>query len=249
MGEILNLTVIKTIAGNKVVKPDSDGYYKVTLGAFNVRNHLGDVYKFDGVGELLNDDKCLVTSRLKAGRLRSEADHPQRAPGMSASDFVLRNVEISMQCVCAHIKEINVKETSVSENIPGVGNVVIVEGLVKPSGVFGSALKESLDSSGEDTCFSIRSFTRDRYVNGITYKRVTQIVTWDWINAPGIRYASKLGSPAIESQDICKFDIDELAATVKTKCVSTESRDVVECIESLASDYVKDDILTKWSKV
>ena len=249
MGDVLNLTVIKTTAGNKVVKPDSNGYYKVTLGAFNVRNHSGAVYKFDGVRDLLKDDKCLVTSRLKAGRLRAEADHPPRVPGMTDSNFILRNMEISMKCVCAHIKEINIKETNISENIPGVGNVVIVEGLVKPSGAFSAALQESLDNPEEDTCFSIRSFTKDKAVNGVTYKQVTQIVTWDWINAPGIRYASKLGSPSVESQDICMFDVDELAAAVKSKSVSVESDDVEECIESLASDYVKDDILTKWSKV
>jgi len=246
MSEIMKLTVIKSAVGNKIVNPDSAGYYKVTLGAFNVRNSSGDVYMFAGIPELLKDKTSVFNRRLLAGRLRAEAEHPGREPGMTDEQFIMRNFKILTTQSCAHIKEITIKETNSSENIPGVGNIVLVEGLVRPSGQYGVGLKSSLDNPDEDTCFSVRSITQDT-PNGLhVIKRVRHLITWDWINEPGIKYASKLGKPAVESEDLQSFIPEDLTLVDTNFGCSTEANDQFECVNELIEIERAADIVSKW---
>jgi len=248
MSDVVNLTVIKSMAGNKKVVPDKDGYYEVILGAFNVRNSAGAIYAFSGVRDILTNKDGVFGKKLLSGRLRCEADHPAREPGMTNEKYIIRNLEISMQHVCAHIKEVSINETKRSENIPGIGNIVIIKGLVKPTGAFGSGLKDSLDNPAEDTCFSIRSFTVDKMrPDGNLIKTIREIVTWDWVSAPGIRYASKLSSPSVEAMDICSIDIQALADTELPEGISSESHDVEDSIKQITSSIIpEEDILDRW---
>jgi len=248
MSDIVNLTVIKSLAGNKKVTPNKDGYYTVTLGAFNVRNSAGAIYLFDGVKEILTNKDGVFGKKLISGRLRSEADHPAREPNMTNEKFIIRNLEISMQHICAHIKEVNIKETKHSENIPGIGNIVLIKGLIKPTGIFGEGLKESLDNPSEDTCFSVRSFTVDKVrPDGNTIKRVKEIVTWDWVSAPGIKYASKLNAPSVEGMDVCKISTDELSNMNLPQVASVESDDIRDSITQIVDSTTDNsDILDSW---
>jgi len=248
MSDVVNLTVIKSLAGNKKITPDRDGYYAVTLGAFNVRNSAGAIYLFDGVKEILTNKDGTFGRKIASGRLRSEADHPAREPNMTNDKFIIRNLEISMQHICAHIKEVTIKETKYSENIPGVGNIVLIKGLIKPTGIFGDGLKDSLDNPSEDTCFSVRSFTVDRVrPDGNIIKRIKEIVTWDWVSAPGIKYASKLGSPSVEGMDVCKISTDELSSIKLPEVASVESDDIRDSITQIIDFAMEeDDILDTW---
>ena len=234
---------------SKAILPDKDGYYRVTLGAFNVLNHSGAAYSFKGVKEFLADKSTVFNRRMTAGRLRAEADHPKREPGMTDEQFILRNLDIPMANACAHIKEIIIKETNSSENIPGLGNIVLVEGLIRPSGPKSDGLRESLENPHEDTCFSIRSFTRDMVMNGIVVKFIKQIVTWDWVNEPGIKYASKLGKPSVESYDIASLDISDLARLSTTGFMhgcSLESQDQTNMVQELLQLCSSTDIVDRW---
>jgi len=249
MSNVVNLTVIKTVANNKTIKPDEDGYYRVTLGAFNVMNSAGMVYSFKGVPEFLKDATNTFNKRLLAGRLRSEADHPPKVPGMTEEQFIMRNLAIPMKTVCAHIKELIVTETNKSENIPGIGNIVLIEGLVKPSGPFSSGLKDSLDNPNEDTCFSIRCFTKDVPTGLHVVKYVKQLVTWDWVGEPGIKYASKLGKPAVESEDIAFGDISKLEINtdvVQVAGTSQEADEQLTALSELVDSCNDSDIVGTW---
>lgn len=248
MSEMVKLSTVKANLDNRVCTKDEDGYYKVTFGAFNVRNSAGDVYSSEGVKELLTTSKSLAYRRLTMGRLRSEADHPAREPGISDHEWIIRNLDTSMKCVCGHIKEISIVETEKSEGIPGIGNIMYVVGWIKPSGKYGDGLKESLDNPNEDTCFSIRSFTKDTKVSHYYIKKVLEVVTWDWINAPGIKYASKLSGPALETINECSFDIDELLDAAKLLPASNENADIIQTIDSLRTNVNNEvvDIINRW---
>jgi len=242
----VKLTVIKSNAGNRVVKPDADGYYKVVLGAFNALNSAGEAYSFDNIENILNDKSNVLNTRMTTGRLRAEADHPRREPNQTTRDFVSRNLDISTARASAHIKQVWLEQTDISEGIPGLGKVVLVKGLVKPSGVYGKGLKDSLDNPEEDTCFSIRCFTVLKRVGIQAVRYVKQIVTWDWVNAPGIQYASVLNGPTVESADLCEFNIEELLAIEEAGLVTAESMDRVAVLKEITPEVSAEDVLSKW---
>jgi len=247
MSNVVKITSISTKAGNKKITPDSDGYYLVTLGALNVRNHSGDIYLFRGFKDAVERKGSVFERRMSTGRLRGEADHPKFETGMSRAEFVMRNLDISNKEVCMHIKEINIIETNSSENIPGVGNIVLVKGLIKPTGAYGDGLKESLDNPAEDTCFSIRSFTKDKAVGTNFIKVVNEVVTWDWVGSPGIKYASTLNSPTVEAHTICECELQELIDLEPARLVANESSDVRDLISDISIQYSKEDALSVWS--
>lgn len=247
MAEV-RLTTIKSQAGNKIVKPDADGYYKVVLGAFNTTNSSGDIYSYSGIPEIFADKSNVMNQRLLTGRLRAEADHPVRAPGETVNSFVRRNMDISTKSTAGHIKEVNLVATDVTENIPGMGKVVLVTGLVKPSGVFGKGLKDSLDNPEEDTCFSVRCFSIPK-PNGLrTIRYVKQIVTWDWVNAPGIKHASKLNGPTVESEDLAIFDIATLIEEMQSdpEYCTAESSELLDAAMELNVPVPEGDIISRW---
>jgi len=111
MSKTIKLTVMKPNGENKKLEQDGEGYYKISLGAFNIDNSKGDIYLFDGVDAILKNKESILNRRLLTGRLRSETEHPTMMPGMSERDFVFRYLEIPMTSVCAHIKEVMFKFT------------------------------------------------------------------------------------------------------------------------------------------
>ena len=72
-------------------------------------------------------------------------------------------------------------------------------GKVKPSGPMGPSLKEQLENPSENVAFSVRSLTRDKRIAGQLFKHMTTLVTWDYVNEPGISVATKYDNPSLES--------------------------------------------------
>jgi len=248
MANVVSITKIKTTAGNVKLKPDSDGYYEVVLGAFNVPNSQGVVYLGKPAMDILNNPDSVINKRLSTGRLRSEADHPEVTADMTNGMIVTRQLDISNKCVCGFIKEINIIETDKSAGIPGIGNIVIIKGKIKPSGAFGDALKASLDNPEEDTCFSVRSFAKELFIGSTKCRRNTEIVTYDWVNAPGIKYASKLHKLAIESEDIIVLDLDEVTPEEVRLMCANESEDVKTSLNRLFDTTYEEDVMSSWCK-
>jgi len=48
---------------------------------------------------------------IKDGKLYSEYNHPKYEPGMTAKEFVARNLEIDMDRIIAHISKVELIET------------------------------------------------------------------------------------------------------------------------------------------
>ncbi len=174
-------------------KPDSDGYYKIRAGTIGVPNTSGIVYEVtDKVKQLFSEDSPLM-SRLNSGYLRSEQGHPKRTPGMTDKDYVRRILKIEETRFCGHIKAITVTEQS---NRKGVFDVVIE---IKPAGPFKDALEDDLSNPHSNTAFSIRSLVDQRIENGVIIRTLTTIVTWDFVDSPGIDSANKLNSIGLEN--------------------------------------------------
>lgn len=190
-----------------VGKPDENGYYDIVLGAFNIPNTSGVIYRFKAAKKWF-ESNSLVMKRIRDGQLRSEAGHPQRRPGEKLQDFIARLPQIERARVCAHIKEVRLEAPE------GDDGPVTVYGKVKPAGPFGPYLKESFENPDENVAFSVRSIVRDVMIGGQLYKDIVTLITWDWVNEPGIKKANKWQSLGIENDNCVVVDeVEELHFT------------------------------------
>jgi len=213
-----------SLAGtNKVgnLKMDANGYRLITLGALNVFNSAGQFYEYEGAKELFTSSSSLMR-RIGRGVLKAECGHPKKEVGMSDDAFARRCLSIYESETCAHIKEVYLDFDNVKDE---KGQPVIaIMGWVKASGVKGDFLERSLANPDENVCFSIRAFTDDYRDKGIVKRILREIVTWDYVNEPGIAFAEKFKSPALELYDVevTRGQL-ERATTGETYGIATES--------------------------
>ncbi len=189
-------TTFKGSPKKGILKPDSNGYFDLPVGGLNVLNSAGQWYDYNGARELFEESSQLMR-RVKRGALRGEVGHPQPLPGQSEDDYLLRILTIDERNVCAHFSELYLD----TQNFKGEDSspIIAIMAKVTPSGPFGPMLEKKLNNSQENVCFSIRAFTSDSYVKGRYTRVLKNVVTFDYVNEPGIHIAEKFKSPAIES--------------------------------------------------
>lgn len=190
---VLSATSYKPKIG--ALQKDKDGYYLVRLGAFNVFNSQGAFYIAKGVRDLIENENSIFHRRLKKGYLVGEMGHPRMKPGMSVQEFMQRNGRMEPDNVAFHVKDIVITQTGETvESMGNYGDILLVEGWIKPSGPKGPFLKEALDNPHQNVAFSVRSISTDTMVNGIKIKETKAILGWDWVDEPGINNANKFDS-------------------------------------------------------
>ena len=193
-------------SGNLVC--DADGYYTTVIGGLNVYNSVGQMYTANGVKELF-ESSGLLMRRVQRGRLHGEYGHPKPLPGERERDFLNRMFLINEEKMSHHFKEIWLDENSVKDHS---GNPVIaIMAKVRPSGPYGKYLEDALKNPAENVCFSIRAFTDDFRERGITYRQLKTIITWDYVQSPGIAFAEKFSSPALEGLQV--FELEDRVVT------------------------------------
>lgn len=182
-----------------ILKPDENGYYELVIGGLNTLNSAGEYYTLDGARELFQDSNAFMR-RIKTGNLRGELGHPKKHPNQTMNDYFSRIVSIDEGNVCCHFAEVWLDENYGKKNSQfNNPNLVAIMAKVKPTGPKGHILEQSLNNPKENTCFSIRALTKDYMSNGRTHRVLKQIVSWDYVNEPGLALANKYDSPALES--------------------------------------------------
>lgn len=256
---IISFSSVKTHADNKELKQDADGYYYVTLGALNCFNSSGSFYLKDGIEDLVKNQSYNLARRLEKSQLYGEMQHPVYQPGMSKSDFFIRNLKIDMDHISHHIKSIEFKEIDTPSGVPGKGKVLKVMGWVKPAGEKGNLLKEALENKEQNVAFSIRCLTDDRVVNGTEFRKIVQIITWDWVVEPGISVATTWNTLAteerliLESEDDLRLGIDDLQLSsdlirqtgLKVESIE-QSKLIKEITDRIGHLSNPNDFLNKW---
>jgi len=217
---------IDIMPDKKYFEKDADGYYKVTLGAFNCFNSAGEFYLLNGVEEILTNSSGVFLRRIKSGSLKGEVGHPPFIPGMTSGQYYARNMRIDMENVSHNIREVSLVPTALPSGITSKGNTVMVDGWVKPAGPKGDALKQDMDDPNVNVAFSIRCITHNTVIGGVTHKELESIITWDWVLEPGIKIANKFDrlnktGISIESRDICDIDMDLLMNSGKLPSMVT----------------------------
>lgn len=203
-----------SLAGvNKVgnLKKDANGYYEVVVGALNVFNSAGQLYVYEQAKGLFEQSSQLMR-RVQRGALRGEYGHPKLMPGMTAEQFAHRCLSIYEEMQCCHHKEITLDFDRVKD--ANGKPVIAIISKVAPSGPYGPTLEKQLQNPNENVCFSIRAFTDDYREAGVMKRVLKTIVTWDYVNEPGIAVAEKFKSPALEEHFERQFSRGELERSV-----------------------------------
>lgn len=237
-----NILIGTTKIGN--IKPDANGYREVVLGAFNVDNSAGAHYPLEPVKNLLLSSSHLMR-RVKDRALRSEYGHP-RKDRMSPAEFLARVLDIREQHTCNHIMKIELDEQRVVDPETNQKIAAII-GWVYPSGPYGEVLEKQFQNPEESVSYSIRSITNDSYnYAGKLIKEIKEIVTWDYVNEPGIKYAKKGFSPALEGYNPNAVDND-LDYVMFDEQTILEARKLVQDngIGTESINFMFDTLLTK----
>lgn len=220
MSNVIRFTATKLnkLGKKGVIKPDEDGYYTLIVGALNCYNSRGEYYTLDAAKKLFESSSILMR-RIQNGELRGEIGHPQKLPGSTDREYIQRILTIDESKVICHFKEIWL-DYNYAKTVPDMNNdTVVIMAKLKPAGPYGHVLKESLDNPNENTSFSIRSLTNNRLENGIVVKNIVNIITWDYVNEPGISKANKWDSPATESEDFSIATEEMLSGMVEDKSI------------------------------
>lgn len=242
------LVNIKAIDTTKALKRDDHGYYKVILGEFNNYSLNHSFYLVNGVDEILtNKDRFSTARKLGKGALYGEMGHPNMQPGMTPSSFLQRNLNIDFQNTSHHIREVNLVTTNQPSPLPGVGNIIRVEGWIKPSGPKGEFLEKSLNNPHENTAFSIRALHKFIDYGGQKVKQLINIITWDWVDEPGIQAANKWDTVSLESKHVCYIDEVMIQDIMLDKSMTLEA-DTTSIMKETLTEIrsTRDNFLRRW---
>jgi hypothetical protein len=219
--------VCQSLAGvNKVgnLKQDENGYWTVVIGALGAYNSAGHFYEYESAKALFESSSSLMR-RVSRGSLRGEYGHPRPERGQSEAEFANRIMSIWETNTCCQFKEIWLDFESVKDE---KGKPVIaIMAKVIPSGPHGPVLEKQLQNKDENVCFSIRAFTDDYMEGGIRHRVLKTVVTFDYVNEPGMSVANKYKSPALES-------LEEVTITRNTLNQSVKSVAGVAAMESVS---------------
>lgn len=212
MSQAITFTCTKANIGTEKarLKPDADGYYKVKIGAFDAYNNMRQFYPLEPAKALFSKTSTLMRKLCK-GVLKGEYGHPMREPGEDVDAYINRAGRVTEGNVSHHFREITLSPTKDAS-----GRVVHeVIARIKPMGPRGDVLKASLENPHENIGFSIRCFSKDRFVGRVLHKSVTEIITWDAVNEPGVESANKLDSLSLESIEAVEIPLEALIAASK----------------------------------
>lgn len=181
-----------------IVTPDKDGYFTQVLGGLNILNSAGMHYDATSeVVDLFTNKSAVFQRRIARGVLKAEVGHPKPTPNMSEDAYFERLLTIEDKNVCAHISEVWLDDKSFKgkDGTP----IIAIMGKVTGSGPHGAMMDKALNNPKENVCFSIRSFTEDKYMAGRTHRAIRNVVTFDYVVEPGIAIAEKFQNPSLES--------------------------------------------------
>lgn len=207
---------------------NSDGSWRVVLGALNFFNSRGEIYT-QASGEAILREGTGFRRRLDNSQCKGEYGHPKLEPGMTDMQYIQRICRIEETRVCHLHKEVWL------DTLQHQGQAVLsFMGDIETCGPYGDTLEQQLENPNDNVAFSIRSITDDRVIRGINNKSIIELAAWDYVTEPGLSIATKYNNPALESMnpDII-IDINELRAVADTRNntgISNEAADMIKGI-------------------
>ena len=232
---IISFSVTQKPAGKQgILKADGQGYYEQIIGGLNMDNSAEMRYTAEKKVLDLFEGSSVFKRKIQRGVLRGENGHPKFNPGMTKSDFINRIYQIYEENTVVHFKDVWLDNTILKN--PDGSPIWAILAKFTPSGEKGYFLEKQLANGCENVCFSIRSITEDYQVGRKTYRDIVEVITFDYVNEPGIHIAEKYKSPALESiskglevlvtpEDFSKACNDAIALGIATESNIIQSKE------------------------
>lgn len=185
------------IGTNKTGKltPDTNGYYRLCVGALNFTNSAGIYYDYDSSRHVFESSASFMR-RINDGCLYGEEDHPQWTGDMSLDDYVARIKRLDPEKLCCHFRDIEVIPEGRG---PKGEQIYMIYASVKPDRGRGALLKAALENPDQNVCFSLRALVDDKIIGGRRVRTITDLITFDWVVEPGLSVAKKWNAPGLEA--------------------------------------------------
>jgi hypothetical protein len=200
MSLLFSCTALAGTNKKGILRQDEYGYYEIAVGALNAFNSQGEYYAMDNEVQELFSESSHFMRRMRNGCLRGELGHPQRLPGMTKDEYMIRIMTILESNTSHHIRDVRI-DFDCNKNADGSPMATVIAS-VKPSGIKAKGVQDALDNSQEDSCFSVRSFTEDAKINGVNHRFIRELFTWDYVTEPGISISRKYKTPSLEGFDL-----------------------------------------------
>ena len=113
---------------------------------------------------------------------------------MSQAEWLARVSDIHEHWTSHNIVKLELDDSLVKDDR---GPVVSMLAKIKPSGPQAQVLERIMSDPQENACFSLRGFSVPKVNNGRNERLWSKIITWDYVNEPGIRQATKYHSPTL----------------------------------------------------
>lgn len=207
----VTFTLTRLSGTNKVgeLKKNERGYYTMIIGALNMYNSAGMYYRADAAKHFFEASSSFMR-RVQKGALRGEYGHPRREASMSMQAYYARLLSIHEDKVCVHFASVYLDYENYKDDQGRPIVAIIAE--VCPSGPLGHVLEKQLQNPAENVCFSIRSFTDDKMERGVMNRYIKTIVTFDYVNEPGMACAEKYNAPGLEGFEETVFTRGQVEA-------------------------------------
>lgn len=200
MNNTIRFACTRLTGTNKVgeLKQNEKGYWPMVVGALNMFNSAGMYYRYDAAREFFEGSSELMR-RVNRGALRGEYGHPRKEIGMTAQQYFARLLQIHEDKTCCHHAALTLDFENFKDEQGRPIIAILSE--VAPSGMQAHVLERQLKNPHENVCFSVRSFTEDILEGGVINRYIRKLVTFDYVNEPGMSVAEKYLSPGLESYD------------------------------------------------
>lgn len=211
-------TMMVQDGGRKLRKltPDENGYYSnVPVTALGAVSRNRTYYEVDSFVRQIRDPNCSFNELLVGGQLYGEWGHPN-VIGLSKENAFARLLKIDENCFSHHFNGLSTGKTLEDGG-------VILEAKLKPVGPHRDDLRESLENPCENTAFSLRAITESKNRDGVSYRVMKKLVTFDYVGAGGYRQASKVFSGSTENFDDYTVELEGIQQTATFTQVALES--------------------------
>lgn len=172
--------------GRHKFKKDDGGFYiGVPIAAIGVSTRNNSYYDVKSFVSHLEDPSTPFNMMLKSRQLYGEMGHPDII-GME-HNLAIARIRMVAEANSSHL----FKSIYTGPALESGGRIVYAD--LKPinlNGV-GARVKESLEDPEQNTAFSIRTLTANEQKGNISYRKMLQFVTADFVNTPGFAEATK----------------------------------------------------------
>lgn len=169
------------------LETDNNGYSRCIVGAFDTFTRNGPYYPATDTVKRIFSDSSAFMQRVREGNSHGELGHP-KIEGMSLMQIITRLAHIEDTNICVHHRDFVLEEGKDEFG----KKIILVYSWLKPSGPYADSLDAQLKNRDENVCFSVRSYTNTTFQGNITVKEISNIVTYDKVNEPGMKITNKL---------------------------------------------------------